>query len=105
MSIRDELAGLMYEAGLADDPDSDDLTAAAGAILARFGVVELPLSELSEDDLDEGDDPREWRAPWATYFISGGRVESADGVRWSPENARMLAAALLAAAKCAEDQL
>ncbi|WP_432793648.1 hypothetical protein [Rhodococcus ruber] len=42
MSIRDELAGLMYEAGLADDPDSDDLTAAADAILARFAVVELP---------------------------------------------------------------
>lgn len=53
MSIRDELAGLMYEAGLADDPDSDDLTAAADAILERFDVAErsAPMKRIPPNSM------------------------------------------------------
>lgn len=101
MSIRDELAGLMYEAGLADDPDSDDLTAAADAILERFAVVELPepTGQWSAGPEWRDGNAVVWTAPGGTVMVQN--VEPGD---MSPHQARQLAAKILAAANRAEAQ-
>ncbi|WP_418344945.1 hypothetical protein [Rhodococcus pyridinivorans] len=72
--------------------------------LTRFGVVELPKPVLTDVDVDECEDPYEFRAPWGSYFVVRGSVESDSGPSWSPAHARLEAAALLAAANRAESQ-
>lgn len=75
------------------------------AVLARFGVVELPKPMPTDANIAvDMDDPFEFRAPWGTYYATGGLVESDTGPSWTTAHARAEAAALLAAANRAEAQ-
>lgn len=115
MSIRDELLRVLDDHSLMrwTSEERDSTTCKCGwngngfglhridAVLARFGVVELPEPDLTDGE-DDCEDPYEFRAPWGTYFVIGGSVESDSGPAWSPDHARLEAAALLAAANRAE---
>lgn len=95
MSIRDELADIL------EALDGGDYMDIADAVLARYAVVELP-----EPTGHWGGGP-EWRdgdaVVW-TALASNVMVQNVGGGDLSPHHARVLAAALLAAAKRAEGQ-
>lgn len=74
-------------------------------ILARCGVVRLPDPVPADGDIDEDDDPYEFRGPWANYFVVDGKVESDVAVLIAaPDQARAEAAAIIAAANRAEER-
>lgn len=99
MKIRDELADIL------EALDGSDYMDVADAIIARFGVVELPVP----DEVSDGNTDEHGHKTWFTSFVrvttfEDGHTEFdgfyADGVR--AESLRASAAALLAAAKYAE---
>ena len=70
---------------------------------AGHAIVELPEPVLSDPaELEPDDDPRMWVGTHERFWVSGQLVDAEFGMRYTPEQARKEAAALLAAARVAE---
>ncbi len=111
VNIREELAALLREhamPSLDSDYPRDEYECCADAILARFGVVELPEPDMGPDPEDEPD-PRDgmWDLPFACdleLFRNGTASINGELYELGVNGMRAVAAALLAAANRAEAQ-
>ncbi|MCD5419754.1 hypothetical protein LRS71_09330 [Rhodococcus pyridinivorans] len=111
MSIRDELTALIARIGdtHVDADNTDFHRQIVDAILARYGIVELPEPDSVTESMYEYQGLAEWKTDLARI----GEFDDGDGfidtelsrlMNVSPGAMRELAAALLAAANRAEAQ-